>query len=385
MIVKAPDPEVDRPDIDLRQKERRRSSGRSTPPVGGGALSADADVPRPLSAYTREDYVEVALAASAGVAVALLLRIVLGWNGVLGSVLWASIGFILASWILQSARLGRVRAVDRMVTTLIWLAGALAVATLAWLVTFVAIRGAKELKPRFFTTDLSTSGPLNPGGGALHAIIGTLEQVGIATAVVVPLAVLTAVYLHELRGRGSVIIRFTVDAMSGLPSIVAGLLVYTLWVNAHGFSGIAAAAALGVLMLPTVTRTSEEILRTIPDTLREASLALGAPRWRVIMRVVLPTARAGLITAVILGIARAIGETATGLLTALGSSRVNMNPLHGPQANLPLFVWSLIRQPNKLQNDRAWTGALVLLMLVLVLFSLARLIGSRGAKKMGRT
>jgi phosphate transport system permease protein len=137
-------------------------------------------------------------------------------------------------------------------------------------------------------------------------------------------------------------------------------------------------------MLPTVTRTSEEILRTIPDSLREASLALGAPQWRVVTRVVLPTARAGLVTAVILGIARAVGETAPMLLTALGSNATNANVLKGPQSDLPLFVWGLIREPNKVQNDRAWTGALVLVLLVLVLFVTARLVSNRSQRKLGR-
>jgi phosphate transport system permease protein len=200
---------------------------------------------------------------------------------------------------------------------------------------------------------------------------------------VVPIAVLTAVYLNEIKGRLAGPIRFIIDAMSGLPSIVAGLLVFAVWVRGHGFSGISAAAALAILMLPTVTRTSEEILRTIPDSLREASLALGAPQWRVVVRVVLPTALAGLVTATILGIARAVGETAPMLLTAFGSSVTNTNALHGPQADLPLFVWALIRQPNKTQNNRAWTGALILVGLVLVLFAAARLIANRSQRKLG--
>ncbi len=240
------------------------------------------------------------------------------------------------------------------------------------------------LRPSFFTQDLSKVGPLNPGGGAKHAIIGTFEQVGIATVIVVPIAVLTAIYLNEIRGRLALPVRIIVDAMSGMPSIVAGLLVFTVWVDGHGFSGIAGSGALVVLMLPTVTRTSEEILRTIPDHLREGGLALGAPQWRLIMRVVVPTALAGLMTAVILGIARAIGETAPMILTAFGADSTNVNPAHGPQADLPLFVLKLIHVPNAAQNQRAWTGALVLVMLVLVLFVAARLVTSRSQRKLGR-
>ncbi len=206
---------------------------------------------------------------------------------------------------------------------------------------------------------MSKVGPLSPGGGGVkHALIGTIEQVGLATLVVVPVAVLTAVYLNEINGRLATPARFVIDAMSGLPSIIAGLLVYTVWVSGHGFSGAAGAAALAVLMLPTVTRASEEILRTIPDPLREGALALGAPRWQVTLRVVIPTALGGLVTAVILGIARAVGETAPMLLTAFGADTTNTNPFSGPQADLPLFVWKLIRLPNETQQNRAWAGAL---------------------------
>jgi phosphate transport system permease protein len=136
-------------------------------------------------------------------------------------------------------------------------------------------------------------------------------------------------------------------------------------------------------MLPTVTRASEEILRTVPDSLREASLALGAPQWKVVLRVVLPTARAGLVTAAILGIARGVGETAPVLFTAFGSDSTNWNPFHGPQSDLPLFVWKLIRVPNATQNQRAWTGALVLVMLVLLLFVTARWVSNRGQRRLG--
>ena len=263
---------------------------------------------------------------------------------------------------------------------LAWVCGVIALVWffLAWLL-YLFVKGFGLLRPRFFTSDLADVGPLNPeAGGALHGIVGTLEQVGLATAAVVPVAILTAVYLHEIKGRLAPLVRFIVDAMSGLPSIVAGLLVYTLWVRSHDFSGAAAAAGLAILMLPTVTRASEEILRTVPDSLREGSLALGAPQWRVVFRIVLPTARAGLFTAVILGVARAVGETAVLILTALGSDTLNTNPFSGPQSSLPLFVYKLYRLPNSTQVARAWTGGLVLVLLVLLLFVIARAIAKRG-------
>jgi len=158
------------------------------------------------------------------------------------------------------------------------------------------------------------------------------------------------------------------------------LLIFTLWVPIFGYSGVAASLALIVIMLPIVTRTAEEILRTIPGGLREASLALGAPRWRTVTKVVLPTARSGLITAAILGLARVTGETAPVLLTAFGSARTNVDPFTNQQADLPLFVWSLLRQPNESQVLRAWAGALVLVLIVLELFVIARVVGEQRSK-----
>jgi phosphate transport system permease protein len=173
--------------------------------------------------------------------------------------------------------------------------------------------------------------------------------------------------------------------MSGLPSIVAGLLVFTVSVSGHGYSGFAGAIALAILMLPTMTRASEEILRTVPDTLREGALALGAPQWRLVQRVVLPTAIAGLLTAVLLSVARAIGETAPMLLTAFGADATNTNPTHAPQSDLPLFVYKLMFLPNATQKSRAFTGALILVALVFILFVSARLITSRATRKLGRS
>jgi phosphate transport system permease protein len=295
------------------------------------------------------------------------------------------VGFVAVFYLLVRDGSDGENALDEIVTVIIWSIGLLVVGVLTWMMVFLLIKGLPALRPGFFTTDLSKVGPLTPGGGAYHAIIGTIEQVGIATIVVVPIAILTAVYLHEMKGVLAKPVRLIVDAMSGLPSIVAGLLIFTVWVDGRGFSGIAGSAALVVLMLPTVTRTSEEILRTIPDQLREASMALGAPQWRVVLKVVLPTARAGLVTAVILGIARGVGETAPMLLTAFGADNTNTNPLKGPQEDLPLFVWKLIRLPNQTQVNRGWTGLLILVLLVLILFTTARWVSGRSDRKLRRT
>ncbi len=175
------------------------------------------------------------------------------------------------------------------------------------------------------------------------------------------------------------------NALAGLPSIVAGLVIYAAWVTTgHGFSGLAGAMALAVLMLPFVTRTSEEILRTVPDPLREASLALGAPQWRMVKRIVLPTAMAGLITAAILGVALGVGETAPLLLTTSYSSFTVTNPFHGPQSSLASFVYTYVLEPNSTQNQRGYTALLILVLLVLVLFVVARVIGGRSQRKLGR-
>jgi phosphate transport system permease protein len=344
----------------------------------------DHDRPRPVRTLVRRDAWQAGAALAAGLATALVLRVLFDWSGVMSTGVWAYLVFLATYFALVWDQAGQEQGADRVVTVLVWSVGAFVLAGLLWMIGLVVAKGAPGLRPSFFTQDLSTVGPLDPGGGALHAIIGTLEQVGIAVVVVVPIAVLTAVYLHELRGRMAKPIRFVIDAMSGLPSIVAGLLVFTVWVDGRGFSGVAGSAALVILMLPTVTRTSEEILRTIPDTLREASLALGAPRWRVVLRVVVPTALTGLVTASILGVARAIGETAPMLLTAFGSDTTVTNPTKGPQSDLPLFVWKLINVPNEVQRQRAWTGALVLVLLVLLLFVTARVVANRARKRLGR-
>ena len=344
----------------------------------------DNDTPRTVRQLGERDLWDTAAAVAGGLAVAGILRTFLGWQGYLSTGLWAYLAFLVIYFALTWDRTGQELAGDRMVTVLVWSAGAVVLGILVWMLVLLVIKGVPRLRPGFFTNDLHATGPNDPGGGALHAIIGTLEQVGIATIVVVPIAVLTAVYLHELKGRMAPVIRFIIDAMSGIPSIVAGLLIFTVVVEGHGYSGFAGSAALVILMLPTVTRTSEEILRTIPDSLREASLALGAPQWRVVLRVVVPTAMAGLLTAILLGVARGVGETAPMLLTAFGSDSVNANPNNGPQSDLPLFVWKLIRLPNETQNERGWTGLLVLVLMILFLFVTARVIAARATKRLGR-
>jgi phosphate transport system permease protein len=362
------------PDVEVEQVEELAPT--PWPPID--------ERPRRPRQLSTQDRIELAVSAVSGAMASWTLCLVMDWTHPLTFAIWALLWFLATSYVLGRDRTSSVVAQDRLVTTLIWLSGLVTVGVLLWMVTYVVIKGIGMLSAEFFVEDMSEVGPLDAGGGIRHALIGTLEQIAIATVISVPIAILTAVYLHEVKGRLAVPTRFVVDAMSGLPSIVAGLIVFTIWVNeGHGFSGASAGVALAIMMIPIITRTAEEILRTIDDGLRESALALGAPQWRSVLQVVLPTARAGLITASILGVARAIGETAPVLLTAFGNSVTNLNPFDGPQSNLPLYIWQNIRTPDDLSNERAWGGALVLMLLVLILFVIARVVGERGARRRG--
>ncbi|MDT7544006.1 MAG: phosphate transport system permease protein [Actinomycetota bacterium] len=283
---------------------------------------------------------------------------------------------------LASASRGGVRRrfVNRFATVLMGLAVAAALLPLASVLYFTVVKGLSRFGGYFLQHSMRGVGPLDRTGGAYHAIIGTLEQVGIATVIAVPLGLLAAVYTVEYgRGRLASLIRFFTDVMTGVPSIVAGLFIYAFWVLAlnQGFSGFAAALALTILMLPTIVRSAEEMLKLVPDALREAALALGIPRWRTILSVVLPTAMAGIVTGVMLAIARVAGETAPLLLTALNFDAINVNPFKGQQAALPTFIFSQAGAPQKVALDRAWAGALTLVGLIVVLNLIARAIARR--------
>jgi phosphate transport system permease protein len=261
------------------------------------------------------------------------------------------------------------------------LALVLALIPLVAVLGYTIVRGAAKFTGHFFTTSMRGVGPLDATGGILHSVIGTAEQVALATLVSVPLGLLVAVYLVEYGGRGRFGrgLRFLVDVLTGIPSIVAGLFVFTFWVLGlhQGFSGFAAALALSVLMLPIVARASEEMLKLVPQDLREASYALGVARWRTIVSVVIPTASAGLTTAVMLAVARVTGETAPLLLTAFGVDTVHANPFHGQQSALPLFVFSQAQSPFKIDVDRAWGAALALIVIVVLLTVVARVVTGR--------
>lgn len=320
-------------------------------------------------------------------AVGFAVTVVFALTPLSGAVGWALCsygGFLVAASLDTYRADGPVAAKDRVATVLVFTAGMCTVIPLVLIVGYVLSKGLPGITEAFFTETLEQAGPADPAtiGGAKHAIIGTVQQVGLATVLSTPLALLTAIHLNESRGPLAGITRVLVDAMSGIPSIVAGLFIFTMFVLKldQGFSGLAAAMALSVLMLPTIARTADEVINLVPDSLREASLALGAPQWKTVSRIVLPAARSGLVTATVLGVSRIAGETAPLLMTAFGSDGVNTNPFDGPQSSLPLFAFQRVRAALPTQIARGWAGALALIVLVLTLFTLARVIATRGRK-----
>ena len=302
-------------------------------------------------------------------------------NGKLGASFIFVVLATVGNTVLSIARQGVKTISTSIAASLIYLATALVLLPLASVLFTVASKGITAVKLNTFTQDMRVTQPDAPftEGGALHAILGTFEIVLIATIICVPLGVLTALYLTEIKGRFENLVRFLVQAMSGVPSIVAGLFIYTVLIVTLGinYSGIAGAFALSILMLPTVARTSEEVLKLIPNDLREAGVALGATQWRTVAMVVVPAAKSGILTAVILGVSRVAGETAPLLLTILGNTTNNLNPFSGPIAALPLFTFSLMKTGLDVAISRAWGGALILLTLVLILFITARLLSGK--------
>jgi phosphate transport system permease protein len=268
---------------------------------------------------------------------------------------------------------------DRLATAVINAGALLVGVALLTTLVFVFQRGWKPLlHPNFFVDDMAAVGPRDPftRGGILHAIAGSLIQVGIAICVTVPLGVGTAVFMTEIGGKFATIVRTVVEAMTALPSIVAGLFIYTVLIIGLGFprSGFAASMAIAVMMLPIIARASDVVLRVVPSGLREASLALGASRWKTVWHVVLPTARPGLATALILGVARGVGETSPVLLTSGAASFLVTNPNGGVMNSLPLFIYTTVRSGEPLAIERAFAAASVLLFLVLSLFVVARVL-----------
>lgn len=335
---------------------------------------------RVLSKQTVEQRFEVIGCWVAALAVAwLICGRLLPWHGVLIYTLVTVVTGLILIAVVTALDAGMPEVVDRLVTTLITLAALLIGVAVLSTVLFIFARGFRPLLHlNTYFDDMAGVGPRDPlnRGGIAHAIVGSLIQVGIAILAAIPLGIGTAIYMTEIGGKFARIVRTVVEAMTALPSIVAGLFIYTTLIVGLGLprSGLAAAMALGVMMLPIIARAADVVLRVVPGNLREASLALGASRWRTVWHIVLPTARPGLATAVILGVARGIGETSPVLLTSGAASFMVTNPTDGVMNSLPLFIFATVRSGEPLYIERAYGAAAILLGLVLILFITARLL-----------
>jgi phosphate transport system permease protein len=305
--------------------------------------------------------------------------------GLVGFLICWYVAFLVVYVVVTYLRHPATTIADRLASALVHGGAAVVGAGLLVVIVSTMYKGHNALgHHNFYTQDMANAGPLQPltVGGALHAVVGTLIEITIAIAFTLPLGVGCAVYMTEVGGRFARVVRTLVEAMTALPSIVAGLFVYTVLQIGLGLpkSGFAAACAISVMMLPIIARAADVVLRVVPGGLREASLALGASQWQTVWRVVLPTARPGLATALILGTARGVGETSPVLLTSGASTFLNVDPANHSMNSLPLYIFSLVRSGFPDYIARAWGGATLLLGLVLLLFVLARIVASHRVK-----
>ena len=327
--------------------------------------------------------------ATAGVlAIALVLAgAAVELTGLSGKLGFAAAYFFFASLLIfvQQLRLRDLAAAkDSLLSSFAFLAMTLTLIPIVSIVSTVFLKGYKGIHFGMFTNDMTMASVNDPvtSGGLIHALIGTLIMVGGALIVSFPIGLLTALYLTEIRGNLARPIKFLVQAMSGVPSIVAGLFILSILVIpiTQELTGLMGSLALSILMIPTIARTAEEMLLLIPNDLREAGVALGATQWRTVSGVVVPAAKSGLVTAVILGIARIIGETAPILLVSGGADALNFNPTSGPMGSLPFYIWkAFLTGGTEEAYARAWGGMLILLILIMVLFGLARYLSGRKA------
>ena len=338
----------------------------------------------PLTSYRLPDWFIWAALGAAFVVVG-GVGLLAGWSiaavVALTALVWV-VGATAVSWVREGERWGR----NTLVTLLIYLSFAVVMVPLVSLVWMVLSGGSARFGYDFLTTNMRGADASN--GGFYHGIVGTLQITGIATLISVPLGLFTAVFLVEYNGGWIArVITFLVDVMTGIPSIVAGLFAYSIFLIAAGpryQAGIIGAVALSVLMTPVVIRGVEEMLKLVPSHLREASYALGVPKWLTIVKVVLRTAVAGITTSVMIAIARVIGETAPLLITVGLTIRTNTNPLDGSMSTLPVLVYDQYSRGEAAAMERAWAGALTLIILVMLLNLAARLISKYFSPKGGR-
>ncbi|MFF8603757.1 phosphate ABC transporter permease PstA [Streptomyces sp. NPDC015232] len=341
---------------------------------------------RPLS-HARLPRWTPAATALGSIAAGIGIGLGAGWHSKVQWGLIAALVFVLATYAITTKVEGSRQAKDRVATSLVWVCFVLAVVPLLSLAWVTVSKGLEVLDGYFLTHSMNGVLDAEAGGGVYHALLGTIEQVGIATLIAAPIGLLTAVYLVEYGGgKLASAVTFFVDVMTGIPSIVAGLFVLATWNLILGFgpSGFAGSMALAILMMPVVVRSTEEMLKLVPNELREASLALGIPKWRTILKVVLPTAIGGITTGVMLAVARITGETAPVLLLVFGTKLINPNPFEGAQSSLPLYVYEQYAVGTDASVARAWAAALVLIAFVMILNLVARGIARWKAPKTGR-
>jgi phosphate transport system permease protein len=335
-------------------------------------------VPRKVRMLTFDDWMSLWGSVLSSLAlVTITYEHLLDGSGTLGFLVVWYLTFLVLYAAVVALSNSRPVVVDRLVTTALWAAAAVVIFALGTTVVYTVHRGWPAVHHvNFYTKTMSGVRPTAPltQGGILHAIAGTGIEVGIAVAISVPLGLGTAVYMSEVGGRLSRLVRTVVEAMTALPEILAGLFVYAVLILDLGVqkSGFAAAVGMAVTMVPIMARAAEVALRVVPGGLREASLALGASKWRTVRKVVLPSAKAGLATAIILGVARGIGETAVVLIASGANGFLNLNPFNHEMNSLPLFILTSEKTGEPLAVTRAFGAAVVLLAIVVILFVLTR-------------
>ena len=309
----------------------------------------------------------------------LVFEQMLAWSGNVGFIVCWYAAFLALYAGVTALSNPRPVIIDRLASAAVYAGASVAGFALVSTVLYTFVEGRAALGHlNFYTHDMAGVGPQAPltQGGVFHAIVGSFIEVSIAVCLALPLGIGTAVFMTEVGGRLARVVRTVVEAMTALPDILAGLFIYTTLIIGLGFqrSGFAAAMALTVMMLPIIARSAEVSLRIVPGGLREAGMALGASQWQTVRRIVLPTAKAGLATALILGVARAVGETAPVLITSGASTFTNLNPFQDPMNSLPLFIFSAVRSGEPLYIARGFGAASVLLALVLALFVTTRFL-----------
>jgi phosphate transport system permease protein len=371
----------------------QRRAGRGQPGQSGQPGQPDpADAPLRLRTVTAEDVLSVVGAAVAALGLTwVLYERVLPLSGALGFWICWYVLFVLFYFAVAALQWNRLVVQDRVLAVVVSSGGIFATVVVVDQLGYSFIKGLPAISHlNFWTTSMGAAAALSPlsVGGIVMAAVGSLEQLALASVLAVPLGVAAAVFLAEVGGRLERPVRTIVNAMTALPSIIAGLFIYALAILTFGLpeSGFAAALAIAIVMLPTVTRASEVVLRVVPGTLREASFALGASHWHTVAKVILPTARSGLATAVVLAMARGFGETAPVLLTAGLNSHLNMDPFNGWQSTLPTFIITSILDNGQWPNyvARAFGAGFALMLVVICLFTIARVLGGARPGELSR-